>query len=476
MKVLLLGTGAANGLPAAFCTCATCTDARATGSVRATTAALVDERILIDAGPGVVTGVGRSGTHLRDLRHILVTHAHPDHLDPALLLWLAWDPPPHEMHLWGPDSVLVACRDWIGPSARIVTHRVEAGSTVDLPTDVGTWRLDVLPAAHAGPSGPVDAIAADAVLFALTAPSGRRLLYGTDTGPLPDQTLTALRGADLDLVLIEDTFGDRTDHGTGHLDLRTLPEQIARLRRVGAVTARTRILAVHIGHHNPSAERLRARLGQWGVDLPADLDLITVDDGAGGHGAAAQTAPQRHLVLGGTASGKSAHAESLLAARAEVTYLAPMTIDHDAEWRARVARHRAHRPASWQTLETDRIAPVIADAGPQSAVLVDALTTWLTAVLDRTCGPEWDGLDAHELTDVADAAIEEVCDALRVTRGTIVLVSDEVGLGGHAPTAAGRVFADLLGRVNTRVARECDDVTLVVAGHPLALTPMRSPT
>lgn len=252
MRVLLLGTGAANGLPAAFCTCATCTDARATGSVRATTAALVDDRILLDAGPGVVTGVGRSGTHLRDLRHILVTHAHPDHLDPALLLWLSWDPPPHEVHLWGPDSVLEACRDWIGPAARIVTHRVRAGCTVDLPTDLGTWTLAVLPATHASATGPVDSIAADAVLFALTSPSGRRLLYATDTGPLPDPTLTALRGADLDLVLIEDTFGDRTDHGTGHLDLRTLPEQIARLRHVGAVTARTRILGCP--HRSPQPE------------------------------------------------------------------------------------------------------------------------------------------------------------------------------------------------------------------------------
>lgn len=208
------------------------------------------------------------------------------------------------------------------------------------------------------------------------------------------------------------------------------------------------------------------------MDLPADLDLITIGEG---DDAAVRTSPQRHLVLGGTASGKSAHAESLLAAHADVTYLAPLTID-DTEWRARVARHRTQRPASWRTLETDRIAPVIADAGPESAVLVDALTTWLTAVLDRTCGPAWGDVDVRELTDIADAAIGEVCDALRVTRGTIVLVSDEVGLGGVSSRASGRAFADLLGRVNAHVARECDDVTLVVAGRPIPLAALRGST
>src|ERR687884_970378 len=98
----------------------------------------------------------------------------------------------------------------------------------------------------------------------------------------------------------------------------------------------------------------------------------------------------RVLVLGGSRSGKSAHAESLVAGRTDVTYLAtsPPARDDDAEWAARLAAHRARRPASWTTVETTSPSALLRDG----AVLVDSITTWVAALMDET--GVWDTADA----------------------------------------------------------------------------------
>ena len=277
-EVVLLGTGAADGWPSPFCECLSCADMRQAHRVRTPTSALVDGVILLDAGPTVPSAVARAGRSLREVRHVLITHAHPDHLDPALLLWLDWNPTPHTVHLWGPPAVLRACRDWIGPKTPVALHEVAPGDRLDLPTPAGDYRVTVVAARHQGCTP--DEIAAEAVLYDVTTPDGGRLLYATDTGPLDG--VEAFRGAAYDVILIEETFGDHADHGTGHLDLSTLPVMLERLWDAGACVDTTQVVAVHLGHHNPPEAILRARLadlkervGEIEDDLhqPLDRDL-----------------------------------------------------------------------------------------------------------------------------------------------------------------------------------------------------------
>jgi adenosylcobinamide kinase / adenosylcobinamide-phosphate guanylyltransferase len=170
----------------------------------------------------------------------------------------------------------------------------------------------------------------------------------------------------------------------------------------------------------------------------------------------------RVLVLGGARSGKSAHAESLLDGRSDVTYLATsVPVEGDADWSARIAAHRARRPDSWTTVETT--AP--SDLLRRGAVLVDSVTTWVAALMDE-CGV-W--------TDEPGAAgrLDGRCDALvnawTMTPAHVVAVSDEVGLGVVPETRAGRVFRDVLGSVNQRLAGTADEVWFVVAGLPQRL-------
>jgi adenosylcobinamide kinase / adenosylcobinamide-phosphate guanylyltransferase len=156
------------------------------------------------------------------------------------------------------------------------------------------------------------------------------------------------------------------------------------------------------------------------------------------------------LVLGGARSGKSAVAERLAARLPEpVTYLAT-AVAADADMAARIAAHRARRPGEWRTVEAgDRLVEELAST--DGSVLVDALGPWVARAGDFR---------------VDHAGL---CRELCQRAGDTVIVSEEVGLGVHPSTAAGREFRDSLGEVNQAVAGVADDVLLVVAGRTLPL-------
>jgi adenosylcobinamide kinase/adenosylcobinamide-phosphate guanylyltransferase len=159
------------------------------------------------------------------------------------------------------------------------------------------------------------------------------------------------------------------------------------------------------------------------------------------------------LVLGGARSGKSTFAESLLADAQDVDYVATAAErPDDPEWTARIAAHRARRPAGWRTVETADVAALLRHGGPP--VLVDSITLWLAAAMDD---PD------------LDRRADELCAAWTDTPRFVVAVSDEVGNGVVPETEPGRRFRDALGLLNQRFAAAADEVHLVVAGIPLRL-------
>ena len=175
---------------------------------------------------------------------------------------------------------------------------------------------------------------------------------------------------------------------------------------------------------------------------------------------------RRTLVTGGVRSGKSAYAERLLAGRAAVTYLATGPVPDpatDPEWAARIAAHRSRRaPLGWTTIETtDPARSARAADGP---VLLDCLGTWLTACLDE--------LEAWQRPASAwqPAWEERVAAFVGAWReADVVGVTNEVGWGVVPEHRSGRLFADLLGRLNQRVAAVSDEVVLLVMGRPIVL-------
>jgi adenosylcobinamide kinase/adenosylcobinamide-phosphate guanylyltransferase len=168
------------------------------------------------------------------------------------------------------------------------------------------------------------------------------------------------------------------------------------------------------------------------------------------------------LVLGGSRSGKSAHAEALLEGRTDVVYLATSTpAADDAEWAGRVAAHRSRRPASWTTLETTAPSELLRSG----TILVDSVTTWVAALMDETGIWAEDPGAGDRLAGRCDALV----NAWTMTTAHVVAVSDEVGLGVVPETRSGRLFRDTLGEVNQRLAGTADEVWFVVAGLPQRL-------
>lgn len=164
------------------------------------------------------------------------------------------------------------------------------------------------------------------------------------------------------------------------------------------------------------------------------------------------------LVLGGARSGKSAVAERLVSGGAgEVCYLATALEPDgsDPQWAERIAVHRRRRPEHWRTVEVGADGDLVASLRRETVpALVDSLGTWLAA--SPAMAVDGDGL--------CQALVERAEGARRT-----VLVSEEVGLGVHPATDAGRRFRDALGQLNQAVAAVSDRVLLVVAGRVLPL-------
>lgn len=445
MDVRVLGTGSADGWPNPFCTCPSCTAERTAGRLRGQTAALVDEVLLLDCGPETPHAAQRAGADLSRLRHVLITHAHPDHCAPAFLLFRSWvrDAP---LDVVGPPAVVEQARMWLAPDDPGVTFTtVHPGERLSL----GPYDVRVLAASHGD----------DAVLYDV-ASGGARLLYATDTGPLPEATVAAAAGASYDTVLMEETFGDKADHGTDHLHLMTFADQLRRLREVGAVDDGTDVVAIHLSHHNPPTDELARRLADWHARV--------VEDGTSLAGT--RPAPRevtRTLVLGGARSGKSREAERLLRDRADVVYVATAyPADHDDEWGERVRAHRAQRPGHWSTVETLDLVGLLGDAGPP--LLFDCLTLWLTRVMDRHeawSDTTWETTGRKAVRDEVDALVT----AWRATARRVVAVSNEVGQGVVPDTASGRRFRDEMGRLNALVAAATEDVRWCTASRVTSL-------
>jgi adenosylcobinamide kinase/adenosylcobinamide-phosphate guanylyltransferase len=170
------------------------------------------------------------------------------------------------------------------------------------------------------------------------------------------------------------------------------------------------------------------------------------------------------LVLGGARSGKSRLAGRLAAEREPVVLVATATlVPDDAEMSARIARHRAERPASWTTIEVPRdlegVLPGLVDR--DGSVVIDCVTLWISNLM----------LGQGTGTSDDEAILAAVDRATRAARGRarVIWVSNEVGSGIIPMNALARRFADLQGWANQRLAAACDAVHLCVAGLSVRL-------
>lgn len=177
------------------------------------------------------------------------------------------------------------------------------------------------------------------------------------------------------------------------------------------------------------------------------------------------------LVTGGARSGKSRYAESLLAEKQPVTYIAPARIE-DAEMQERVRQHQCARPPGWKTFEgTYHLAQAVTGNDQTGDYLIDCLTV-LTANIMFDSTHTVETISGELQQAVEDAVIEEIERFIRKVQACdswLVMVTNEVGCAIVPENHVARVYRDILGRVNQRVAALCDEVYLVACGLPLRL-------
>ncbi len=167
------------------------------------------------------------------------------------------------------------------------------------------------------------------------------------------------------------------------------------------------------------------------------------------------------LVGGGVRSGKSSFAvERARRLGARRAFIATARAS-DGEMKARIERHRSDRRESFTTVEEPvLLADALRTMPDCDVVVVDCVTHWLSNLLLR-----------KDPIDAILQQVDEVVETLEGRRFHVILVSNEVGMSIHPPTALGRAFVEVTGWTHQRLARVADELHLAVLGTVVRIRP-----
>jgi phosphoribosyl 1,2-cyclic phosphate phosphodiesterase len=293
MILTFLGTAAANACPLAFCRCQNCERARRIGgaNLRRRSAVLINDDLLIDLGPDIITGAFHCGRALTNISYCLQTHSHPDHFDPSHFEprtpgpgWEVVGAP--RLHFYASPATLrqvvehtkayYGVGDLFDPaiSARqnIELHEIAALQ----PFLTGAYRVIAFPANHDQ--------SIQSLLYAVAEKDGC-IFYGTDTGALSETTWQAFHQHQLrfDVVVLDHTYGPgalgAADPGDDHLCAEHFIAHFQRMRDEDLLAPKARIFATHLSHEgNPSHDELSAFAAQHGYEIA--YDGLTVQIGS----------------------------------------------------------------------------------------------------------------------------------------------------------------------------------------------------
>ena len=247
MELTYLGTAAAEGIPCAFCSCATCQEARRLGgrNIRTRSQALIDGQLLLDLGADTYLHNMYGKLDLRQVRACLITHVHSDHLYAEELDNRRPDFAHMEeefpLTVYGSAEAIEQVQERIkGPaldSGRIRLETVEPF----VPFTAAGYTVTALPAQH-GTRQP---------LVYIIQKDGKALLYAHDTSSFDEETWNWLEnsGVHLDLVSIDCTAGIVPINYRGHMNFERDVAFAERLRQAGVIDDRTRLIANHFSHN-----------------------------------------------------------------------------------------------------------------------------------------------------------------------------------------------------------------------------------
>jgi adenosylcobinamide kinase/adenosylcobinamide-phosphate guanylyltransferase len=179
------------------------------------------------------------------------------------------------------------------------------------------------------------------------------------------------------------------------------------------------------------------------------------------------------LVIGGARSGKSTFAQEL-ARKMEVPVLFVATAEAgDEDMQQRIENHKRERPVNWRTLETTQHVGnrIELEAGNIQVIILDCITLLVNNIFNLYSEQDLEQIEESVLENRVTAEINELIECTRKVDASFIIVSNEVGLGLVPGNRIGRLYRDLLGRANQRLAGMADEVYLMVAGLPMKIKP-----
>lgn len=284
MKITFLGTAAATACPLVFCRCATCQQAWLRGGKdkRRRSSVLIDDDLLIDLGPDLMSAAFDFGVDVSRIRYWLQTHAHSDHFDAGHLItripdYAAVDTRPLDLCA-SPETLLHMsehlAREEYGATLltpewqkrlNVIPHSMRHGDMIEL----GGRRITAVESSHDPRDGSLLWVIEDAE---------STFLYATDTMQFTDNALTLFRarGFRFGAMAIDHTYGPGTPGG-GHLCADEVISEIERLHTAGVLNPTCRIFATHISHEGmPLYDELSAFAAAHGYEIAWDGLSVTL--------------------------------------------------------------------------------------------------------------------------------------------------------------------------------------------------------
>ena len=271
MKIKYLGTAAAEGIPAMFCECDNCKEARRRGGkdIRTRSQALVDEKLLIDFPADTYIHSLQYGIDLATIKSCLITHSHSDHLYPADIEMRKpgfchiknVEPLTFYSDKSGYDMIVAEKSKYNVADDRIRAERIKPFESFE----VEGYLVTPIKAAHGENSSPV--------VF-LIENDKKVLFYSNDTSEYPDVSMEYLEGygKHIDLLSLDCTEADASCTYVGHLTLNRCVALVERLKEFGIVDTDTRVVLNHFSHNGVSVlyDDFVKLAGKYGFEVAYD--------------------------------------------------------------------------------------------------------------------------------------------------------------------------------------------------------------
>lgn len=273
MRLQYLGTAAAEGIPAIFCTCKKCRQARMLGgkNIRTRSQAIIDGKLLIDCPPDTLWHGITYNIDFSKINTMLITHVHRDHFYP-----LEFDNRRRGMSdltgaevltVYGSEDLIEQVREFTQLEAPYGIQFCAVPVCRPFKTKDG-YQVTALKAEH-GTRNPY---------IYLIQSCGKTMLYGHDTGIFPKETYEYLidNNIKMDMVSLDCTEGTKDITYSAHMNVKRCVELIARMKKDGIINENTIVCLNHFSHNGENClyEEMRAICEQYGFIVSYDGMIV----------------------------------------------------------------------------------------------------------------------------------------------------------------------------------------------------------